>query len=259
MRLQAFVSVICVLAVGALLAAPAVAQEPTVQELAQKVEALEKRLATLEQNLTRQISSLERQLAQAGASTKTENEAQASLREVQQLASSGDLDKAKTAMAEFMKKYGSTNTAGKARRLQQELAVVGKQAPADWSSIQKWFQGESDINLAGGKTTLFVFWELWCPHCKREVPKLEQLYTSLKDDGLQVVGLTKLTKNTTEEALMSFVEQSSVHYPVAKEDGSLSRYFNVSGVPAAAVMKDGIIVWRGHPSRLSESMIKKWL
>ena len=33
----------------------------------------------------------------------------------------------------------------------------------------------------------------------------------------------------------------------------------IKTVPAAAVVKDGKIVWRGHPSRLSESMIKKWL
>jgi len=259
MRLRVLVLTVCVLALGPASTAPALAQQPSVEELAQKVEALEKKLATLEQNLTRQISSLERQLAQAGGNNALENEAQVRLRAITQLANSGDLEKAKTEMAEFMKKYGSTNTAAKARRLHQELSVVGKQAPADWSGIQKWFQGESEVDLTGDKTTLFVFWELWCPHCKREVPKLEQLYSSLKDDGLQVIGLTRITKSATEEGVQSFMEESNVHYPVAKEDGQISRYFNVSGIPAAAVVKDGVVVWRGHPSRLSEGMIKKWL
>jgi hypothetical protein len=39
----------------------------------------------------------------------------------------------------------------------------------------------------------------------------------------------------------------------------MSRRFAVSGVPAAAVIKDGKIVWRGHPSRLNDAFFKKWL
>jgi thioredoxin-like negative regulator of GroEL len=50
-----------------------------------------------------------------------------------------------------------------------------------------------------------------------------------------------------------------VDYPIAKETGELSRYFNVSGIPAAAVIKDGKVVWRGHPAQLKEDQLKSWL
>ncbi len=43
------------------------------------------------------------------------------------------------------------------------------------------------------------------------------------------------------------------------ETGKLTEYFNVSGIPAAAVVKDGKIVWRGHPIRLTDEMLKNWL
>ena len=48
-------------------------------------------------------------------------------------------------------------------------------------------------------------------------------------------------------------------YPTAKENGDLSKHFNVSGIPAAAVVKGGKVVWRGHPGRLNDSMIDGWL
>jgi hypothetical protein len=37
------------------------------------------------------------------------------------------------------------------------------------------------------------------------------------------------------------------------QDGewTLSSHFNVSGVPAAAVIKNSVVIWRGHPGRLS--------
>jgi hypothetical protein len=36
------------------------------------------------------------------------------------------------------------------------------------------------------------------------------------------------------------------------QDGewTLSSPFNVSGVPAAAVIKNSVVIWRGHPGRL---------
>ena len=59
-----------------------------------------------------------------------------------------------------------------------------------------------------------------------------------------MVGLTKLTRGKSKEEAMSFLQEKNVTYPVAKESGDLSKHFNVSGIPAAAVVKDGTIVWR---------------
>jgi hypothetical protein len=39
----------------------------------------------------------------------------------------------------------------------------------------------------------------------------------------------------------------------------VASHFGVSGIPAAAVVKGGKVVWRGHPARLSEQMLKDWL
>ena len=74
-----------------------------------------------------------------------------------------------------------------------------------------------------------------------------------------MVGLTKLTRGKSKEEAMSFLQENNVTYPVAKESGDLSKHFNVSGIPAAAVVKDGTIVWRGHPARLTDDMLNGWL
>ena len=230
-----------------------------IKALSDKVEALEKRIATMERNLTQQLTNISRQLASGGgANPAAEAEAQTALAAVNQLIASGNSTKAKADMTTFMQKYGNTQAAKSARRTYQELQVVGKAVPADWG-IEKWFQGESETDLAGKGTKLVVFWETWCPHCQREVPKLQAFYDSLKGDGLQIVGLTKVNKSSTEEKVADFIKERNLSYPVAKENGSASQHFGVSGVPAAAVVKDGKVIWRGHPARLSEAQLKGWL
>ena len=178
------------------------------------------------------------------------------LGQVNQAIAKGNFDQAKTMMASMKKSYGTTKTYGSARALSQELDVIGKVAPADLG-VEKWFQGET--SLQEGKATLIVFWEVWCPHCKREVPKMQKMYDEYKDQGLNVVGLTKITRSSTEEGVNEFIKTQNVSYPMAKENGKTSSHFNVSGIPAAAVVKDGKIVWRGHPARITPAMLKAWL
>jgi thiol-disulfide isomerase/thioredoxin len=250
-----------VLLVGALVFAayPAVAQEATTADLEKRIEALETRIQNLERSLGQRLANIERQVQQgAAAPHPKEQEAQNAYAEISRMVSDGKFEEAKTRMAAFMKEYGTTATAKRASRLNQELAVIGKSAPDAWG-IEKWFQGESEIDLSSGKATLLVFWETWCPHCQREVPKVQALYDELSGKGLQVVALTKITKSATEEKVQSFLTEKKVSYPAAKEDGTVSRYFNVSGIPAAAVLKDGKVVWRGHPARLNQETLKGWL
>jgi thiol-disulfide isomerase/thioredoxin len=241
----------------ALVALPSAAQDTA--DLEKRIEALEKKISTLEKNLYQRLSAIETQVRQGGrAPNPLEGEAQQAYANISRLAAEGKIDEAKAAMTEFNKKYAATDTAKRARRLGDELAVVGKTAPAEWG-IEKWYQGESEVDLASGKATLLIFWEVWCPHCQREVPKAQALYDSLKGDGLQVVALTRITKSATEEKVTTFIDENKVGYPCAKENGTISQYFNVSGIPAAAVVKDGKVVWRGHPARLNEGMLKAWL
>jgi len=228
---------------------------------ADKVDALEQRVAQLE-NDVKDIKANPGKAGAAGAAAAAnspeEQAADAILKNIADLSRDGKFDEAKAQLATLEKDYGSTAAFRKAGRLKSELDVIGKPAPTEWK-MDQWFQGQNDVDLSGSKTTLVVFWEVWCPHCQKEVPVLEKTYEDLHPQGLQVVGLTKLTKSATEDKVRDFLKEKGVTYPIAKESGDLSAYFNVSGIPAAAVIKDGKVVWRGHPARLDEDMLKAWL
>ena len=148
--------------------------------------------------------------------------------------------------------------AGRVQQLEGNLAVVGTPSPEEWP-IERWFQGEDDIEVDGPGPTLVLFWESWCPHCRREVPKIQKLHADYRDQGLQILSLTKLTRGATEESVRSFIDEYGLEFSVAKETGQLSSHFGVNGVPAAAVVRNGEVVWRGHPGLLSSTLIDTWL
>ena len=217
----------------------------------QALDDLETRVATLEENAKNAPVG-----KQPPAADPNEQLASGLLKEASLASEAMKYDEAKAKVAELKAKYPNTRSARAASRLEDELTVIG--VDAGDLQIEKWYQGSAD--LSSDTPTLVVFWEVWCPHCKREVPKMNKTHNKYKDKGLNVVGLTKITRNSTEEQVLGFIKEEDVQYSLAKEDGdNMSKRFGVSGIPAAAVVKDGTIVWRGHPARLTDEMIQGWL
>jgi cytochrome c biogenesis protein CcmG, thiol:disulfide interchange protein DsbE len=240
------------LALGALLALTGCA-DPALND---RVAQMEEKIEALEQKVEEAAKAPRGAGGAPQVDQAAENEARAFVGQIQQAVSELEFDKAKERCEKGESEYGATRTWRRAGRVCREVEVVGKDA-ADLE-VEKWFQGEG-TSMADKPATLLVFWEEWCPHCKREVPKIESTYKKY-GDRLNVVGLTKVTRSATDEKVAEFISQEALSYPVAKEKGgNLSNYYNVSGVPAAALVKDGKVIWRGHPARLEDQTLEQLL
>ncbi len=255
-------------------ASPAFAQcddlEAKVELLTRQIAAMQKQIIALKAQqkagpvaaapkapATTDANAAARQQAAAARGAGRE-EAVALYDRIDELLGAGQIDEAKQALQDFNTTNEGTPAVAWTRSLTRELTAVGKPNPDDWS-IEHWFQGESSVELDGGAPTVVVFWESWCPHCRDEVPKLQAIYDRYRSRGLQVVGVTRLTRTATDETVRSFIGEHNVSYPMAKESGALAEYFSVKGIPAAAVVKDGRIVWRGHPMRLDPELLESWM
>jgi peroxiredoxin len=225
-------------------------------ELEQRIKDLEAKVADLEKRGPAAPGAA----GGAAAPTATPEQEQAAaavLKEATEAVDQMNFDLAREKVAEIKAKYADTRAAKAVQRLDDDLQVIGKpEAPLD---VEKWYQGSAN-DVQGGKATMYVFWEVWCPHCKREVPKLSETYTKYGSKGLKVVGVTRQTKDIKDEQVTAFIEENKVNYPIAKDAGeTLSKYYGVRGIPAAAVVKDGKVVWRGHPAKLNDELIAKWI
>lgn len=215
--------------------------------------------------LNERITDLEAELAGLAADVRSqhpdprmEQEAAQALQGINSLIREGHTEQARDAMDAFMASYRNTQSGRQAASLHRELGVVGRAVPEEWN-FAGWFQGENDIDLSSDGPTILVFWETWCPHCRRAMPTLQQTYAKYKSRGLSIVGLTKLTRDSTDQKVTEFMAQHKLMYPMAKEDGTMSTYFNVGGIPSSAVLKNGKVVWSGHPAAINDGMIEGWL
>lgn len=218
----------------------------------ERANALEERVKSLEERLVALESAPKKEAQVAQDESAARRLYSAARRNV----SANKYEEAKKDLDKLLKTYPRSKLARSAQQLQREVMIIGQDAGT--LDIEKWYSGEA--TFADGNLTVLVFWESWCPHCKREVPKLEATYQKYKGDGLNLIGLTKVSKSSTDEKVEAFIADNKLSYPTAKDNaGKMSRRFSVSGVPAAAAIKDGKIIWRGHPSRLNDAFFKKWL
>ena len=219
---------------------------------------LEKRVQDLEAKVVALESRGPAAPAAAAPTGNPEQEqaAAALLKEATQAVDQMQYAVAKEKIATLKAQYGETRAAKASGRIEQELDIIGKpEAPL---SVEKWYQG-SDAD-AHGKATMYVFWEVWCPHCRKEVPKLEETYQKFHGSGLSLIGITRQSKDVTDQQVTDFVVENHLSYPIAKDQGStMSDYYGVRGIPAAAVVRDGKVVWRGHPAKVTDEMLNGWL
>jgi len=143
-------------------------------------------------------------------------------------------------------------------RTVEEWTVLGNTLPDDalimlQGKPPKWKRG----------THLVVFAEAWCPHCRREVPKLA---TESEQGGwiaeaeLSLSLVTRLSRDTSQADATDWLRETGFTGPVVyDESNTVSTAANIRGVPAAALLVDGVIVWRGHPAQLNADVVQATL
>lgn len=92
-----------------------------------------------------------------------------------------------------------------------------------------------------GKVVIVNFWASWCPPCLAEMPSMETLYRTLKDDGLVLLAVN--TEANGRKTVAGFLERNPHTFPVLLDDeGAVQQLYGVFKLPESFVIrKDGTI------------------
>ena len=98
------------------------------------------------------------------------------------------------------------------------------------------------LTLSGlrGQVVVLNFWATWCPPCRSEMPAIEQVYRTHRDQGLTVIAVNV---QEAQEQTQAFVEEMGLTFPVlADRDGSVSTRYRVTSLPTTFIIdRAGVI------------------
>lgn len=135
-------------------------------------------------------------------------------------------------------------------------------SPAPAFKPEKWLKGEPVASFETGKVHIVECWATWCGPCLAMIPHMNDLHNKFKDRGLVVIGVN--VGNDTEEKATDFVTRKGdkMAYRVAYEGktGQVSKDWlqaaQAKGIPHSFVVRDGKILWHGHPMELTEANVE---
>jgi thiol-disulfide isomerase/thioredoxin len=107
-------------------------------------------------------------------------------------------------------------------------------------------ESKAQINLSQIKKPIIIlnFWASWCTPCLKELPALEDLSKSFKDQ-IEVIGI-----NTDEDDQMKMIkkikDKYSITFPIIPDvGGKTSDQFMVSSIPFSIIYVNGT-VYKSH-------------
>ena len=137
---------------------------------------------------------------------------------------------------------------GLSERPQTKKTISPEGDPVGELDIAHWVKGKS-VDISQG-VNVVEFWATWCPPCRTSIPHLSKTQAKYKDREVKIIGIT----NEPLETVEPFVKRmgQKMEYSVAIDNGRattkefMERY-NVRGIPHAFVVKNGKVLWNGHP------------
>jgi thiol-disulfide isomerase/thioredoxin len=97
----------------------------------------------------------------------------------------------------------------------------------------------------GRKPVLLVFWASWCPSCRTEVPKINQLSEKYRARGMEFVAVN-VGYNDSVERARSFMAKTGMRYPAYFDgSGKVTQQYQLLGVPTILIAdKHGVVRFR---------------
>lgn len=133
--------------------------------------------------------------------------------------------------------------------------VGSKLPPVQLADLAKTDATSFDDYL--GRAVLLEFFAHWCGPCGAQVPHLNEVSETYEGQGLSVIGVTG--SRESKEKTVQWVKKHKAQFAYGYDpDSRLAQWLGITSIPHSVLLDpEGTIVWRGHPSGLTDEHLKK--
>jgi len=138
--------------------------------------------------------------------------------------------------------------------------TVGKTAP---DFTLRSLDGERvTLSEFRGRVVILDFWASWCGPCQRSFPALHALWSSVSDQGVDLVGISLDRSESNARGFLAstgYTDIIALWQSLAASSTVASAYC-VSGIPHTLVIdREGVVRYSGHPARLTLDRVESIL
>ena len=138
--------------------------------------------------------------------------------------------------------------------LMAKPAIEGKMAPAFKAGLVDG--GTFDLSAHLGKRPVLLdFWAVWCPPCRKALPKVAGMVNKYADEDIAIC-----TVNLSETAaeIQAFLQENDMEVPVALDtDGAIASRYEVRSIPMLVFIDQSGTIVEAHSGVMSEGELVK--
>lgn len=145
-------------------------------------------------------------------------------------------------------------------RVEDPESLVGKPAPRRGAPAPVFtltdLNGEQHtLSDYDGQVVVLNFWATWCEPCREEMPDLQEVYDTYRDDGLVILGI-----NADEpfDRVVEFVDEYEITFPILLDTRpNVTARYEVNAYPSTFfVDRDGRIRVDTYSGPMTASFIE---
>jgi len=138
-------------------------------------------------------------------------------------------------------------------------AMLGKLLP-DFKSQDQKGNLQAPIYYRGFRKLIIVFWQPWCPHCQKELPRLQHLYDKYREKyNFEILAVSGAADKKNQELMKKIIEERNITFPVVTDDKKeIFPKYQVEKIPIFFIADlDGNIreIFSGEISLLEDTLL----